>query len=93
MHIVQLRSNNCGRFVELSNYRDNGHRTSAVIPEGRDGRGWASCLTQLSRLEAYFEKIEDGGRIDGKKHDNSTVVTRLVEQGEMSYAVALLGQG
>jgi hypothetical protein len=65
VHIVQWCSNNRGRFVELSNYGDGGHCTSVIIPEGRDGRGWASCLTQLSWLEAYVEKIEDGGRIDG----------------------------
>jgi hypothetical protein len=40
MHIVQWCSNNCGRFVELSNYGDGGHRTSVIIPRaemGEDG--------------------------------------------------------
>ncbi len=52
--------------MELSEYGNGGCQTFELIPEGREGSGWANCLAQLRKLEKFFTKTDDGENKGGK---------------------------
>jgi hypothetical protein len=43
--------------LELLEYGGGGQHSFVIVPEGREGSGWANCLSQMRRLEKYFEKM------------------------------------
>jgi hypothetical protein len=91
--ILQRRGNAHGRFLELSEYGYGGRRTCVILPEGREGSGWANCLAQLRRLEKFFEKKAAGGKIGGKLPSAPTKVTKPEIHDGRTFAAALVGQG
>jgi hypothetical protein len=63
VHILQWRGNAHGRFLELYEYGNGGRRMFVILPEGRDGCGWANCLAQFRKLENYEKKAVGGKRV------------------------------
>jgi hypothetical protein len=53
--------------LELSKYGSGGQQSFAILPEEREGSGWANCLSQMRRLEKYYEKKDAGGNKNGEK--------------------------
>lgn len=57
MYILHRQGNVHGRFLELLEYGGGGQHSFVIVPEGREGSGWANCLSQMRRLKKYFEKM------------------------------------
>lgn len=91
--ILQRRGNVHGRFLELSEYGYGGRRTSVILPEGREGNGWANCLAQLRRLELSLEKKATGGKIGGNIPSASMKVMKPAILDGRTFAAALIGHG
>jgi len=91
--ILQRRGNVHGRFLELSEYGYGGRRTSVIIPEGREGCGWANCLAQLRRIEKSFEKKAIGGTMGGNIPSASMKMMKPATLDGRTFAAALKGHG
>jgi hypothetical protein len=92
VHILQRRGNAHGRFLELSEYGNGGRRTFVILPEGRDGCGWANCLAQLRKLEIMIRKLLGGKRV-GKLPIAPMMVMKLANHDGQTFATVLVRQG
>jgi hypothetical protein len=66
VYVIQRRSNNCGNFMEFSEYGEDGRRSFIIIPEGDEGKGWKECRMQILRLKQHYEKQQSKGTQAGK---------------------------
>jgi hypothetical protein len=98
MYILQQQVNSHGRFLELSECGGGGRCSFVIVLEGREGRGWANCLSQLRRLEKYYEKKDVGGEQKwGEARSFHGVIVdsgpgRVVARGGVGREGAVLGK-
>jgi pentatricopeptide repeat protein len=79
--------NRDGRFLMVLNQAVGGQRNIIVVPEGREGRGWARFAGELSKVMAFFEAIKElpsSGSILGCTTPSTKVVCEVfVHHGEV----------
>jgi hypothetical protein len=63
VYITQRYSNSHGWYLALAKYGGGGggQRGFIVIPKGREGRGWSSCVVKLRKVVAFLESYFDDG--------------------------------
>jgi hypothetical protein len=64
-----------------------------IIPEGREGSGWANCLAQLRKLEKFYAKIDYWGNKGGKIQTTQMMVMKPANHGGRTFAAMLVRQG
>lgn len=52
--ITQRGSNYQGRYLSVAKYGGGGRKDFIVIPEERDGKGWRTLASELSKIIDFF---------------------------------------
>lgn len=63
--IVQRHANRNGRYLVIGEYGGGGRRSSIIIPEGREGKGWYEWVIELQKVATFFNVSDSGGRRGG----------------------------
>lgn len=55
VHVPQRHAYSHGMFMEVSEYGAGGLCSVIIIPEGREGSWWSSCVVHMRKVVHYFE--------------------------------------
>lgn len=85
-YIVQRQENNHRRFMDLSKYGGERRCIFIIVPEGQEGSGWVTCISQMRWVVKHFEQKGVFGSRNGEVSCfNMCLMPQTVEHQRQSY--------